>query len=139
VQIGLSPAKGLDVAELALDLHDLTNARVYRTIRSRKIDAGGSEYVIVEYDDGDLASPNSDPLVIGLLLRDGDYVPHAVWNNRIWSILTKESLSLLSVMIGITVEDLQTAEKVLNESQGQRTHSRHQQTTAGGPPSDHSS
>lgn len=145
MRIGLSPVKGLDVAELGLDLHNLTNARFYRTVHSRKINAGESEYAIVEYDDGSLAPPDSDPLVIGLLyckagsvvksqdLIDGDYVPHAVWNDRVWSILDQDALSLISLLTGVTVEDLQTAEQVLNESQGQPTHESDQLPDSGGP------
>lgn len=138
MRVGLSHNKNLSVEDLGLDLHNLTNARLYNVINSRKIvsvadSSGSSDYAIIEFDDN-IESPDSDPLAIGLILRDGSYQPHAVWDNRIWSILTEDALAVISAMLGITVEDLaQTANKLINEARRQNHNDSNIQTSAGRP------
>jgi|10_taG_2_1085330.scaffolds.fasta_scaffold00245_18 hypothetical protein len=122
MRVGLLQTKNLNVADLGLDLHNLTNARVYGVTSCHRINAGVSEYIVAEYSNDELSSPDSDPLVIGLVLHNGEYVPHAVWDDKVWSILGEDTLDILSTMLGVSVENLQTAEAII-ESQTTRRQS----------------
>jgi TRAP-type mannitol/chloroaromatic compound transport system substrate-binding protein len=122
MKIGLSRSKLSidDLAKIGLDLDNLTNARVFCVLEKSIINAGGSEYVILGLGD-ELTIPDSDPLVIGTIYQNGNYVLHAVWDDKAWHILSNEGLELLSMATGLKVEDLaRTAEKLINETRAQR-------------------
>lgn len=98
------------VEELGFDLNHLTNARFYRFLRSRKIDTGGAAYVIVEFDSGDLSFPDAVPLVIGLIYQNQEFVPHVVWDNKVWHILSDDALQSLVAITGIKADSFLNSE-----------------------------
>jgi hypothetical protein len=96
----------LDISELGLDLCNLTNARLYNVTNAHKINAIGvkAHYAIVDFDDS-IEGPCSDPFAVGLVLCDGGYSEHAVWDGHVWKILTQDALDIISAMRGIKAED----------------------------------
>ncbi len=92
-------------------LSKLMGKRYFRVIRVvQKVAVKDGEAVTVEYDDGDLISPQSDPLIIGTLAipRNGsaEYVPHIVWNEKLWRTIDEGTENLYEMLTGVKGDDV---------------------------------
>jgi hypothetical protein len=100
----------------AFSLDKLTGQRYFRVLRVLKrvaIHQGMGESVTLEYDEGELANPGADPLIIGTITKtvvDGnnkaDYQPRVLWNDRLWQSLDEGSEAMFQTMMGIKASDV---------------------------------
>lgn len=47
--------------------------------------------VVIDYHIGDVADPNSDPIIIGSIVSDGEYSVRVLWDNRLWRPWDRET------------------------------------------------
>lgn len=62
--------------------------------------------VVIEYGSGDLANPKTDPLIIGTVIKDGEYYVRVLWDNKLWRPWDQETDELLGIMEGVDVKGL---------------------------------
>ncbi len=89
--------------------------KVVRRIRSDK-----TEYVILEYSEDEISNPNSDPLILGVLKRNGEgrlYKQYALWNNKVWDIVEPSTIRMLAAIAGINIPEENESARIreLNE------------------------
>jgi len=95
---------------------------VLHTIKSEK-----AEYIILEFTEGELGDPDSDPLLIGVARKDIGpqpvYIPCAIWRNTLWRIVDNSAISIIAALAGIDVPsaDIPTRIRELEDKAKQLT------------------
>jgi len=89
--------------------------RIVKRIQSDKI-----EYVILEFYEGEIFSPKSDVLIIGVSERNNEgrlYKQHALWNNKLWDIIEPNTIRMLATISGIDIPEENESARIreLNE------------------------
>lgn len=105
--------EGFDAKALGVDLEKLSNVRIYCVTKVKEIiKEGFLHYVNLEFTDGDIVNPDSDPLIFCTLIKrtDESNTTHcemrAIWNNKLWRILDDDASSLLELLAGIKKSDV---------------------------------
>src|SRR5215831_5425142 len=103
--IALVPVSYKELEGFTLDkLQGRKYFRVLRTVEKSDV------HVVLEYDEGELADPGTDPLIIGTIHKefyepDGgvsdDYQPRVLWNEQLWRTLDEDTEDLFHMMTGI--------------------------------------
>ena len=70
----------------------------HRVLSSQQLSprSGKQECWLIEYDNGEIADPSSDPMIIGA--TDDSSIPRVVWNNQIWTPASQGQMETLAVL-----------------------------------------
>jgi len=103
------------VNSLDFDLETFTNTKLYKVVRSRRINSGGSKYAIVEFVDGEIQEPDSEFISISVLAKE-NYKTYVIWEDKVWTLLTDDALLVICTMTGVLKEDLVKTAEFINDS-----------------------
>lgn len=98
-KVSLMPLEGERLDEFKIE--DLLAPQHYRAIR---VISQSPRRVVVEFGKGDLANPDTDPLIMGTVLTaGGNYSVRVLWDNKLWRPWDAETDQFMSMMEGVKV------------------------------------
>jgi hypothetical protein len=119
----LTPAYQDEQSSFHLD--QLQGKRYLRVIKVREtIETRNDGVIIVQYDEGELANPNTDPLIIGTIVKVRgpgsvpEYAVRVLWNNKLWRTLDEDTAELMQTLTGIKGDDVRKFAERLRKSGG---------------------
>lgn len=113
--------EGFDAKELGVDLEKFTNVQIFCVTKIKeRVNDGHLHYVTLEFIDGDVINPTSDPLIFCTIRKQTDeYTTHcehrAFWDNKLWRILDDDAGDLLELLHGIKKTDVAAFAAKLHE------------------------
>ena len=104
--------EGFDPEKFHFDIKNMSNVQVYRVIRvTELIKQDNLHYVKLEFNEGDVSDPDADPIIIGTISRFvEDRLDHqwrAMWDDKLWRILSDDTVSILECFQGISKERIE--------------------------------
>jgi len=115
--------EGFDAEALGVDLERFTNVQTFCVTRVKeRVNQGHLRYVTLDFIDGEVANPSSDPLIFCTIRKHVDdattHCEHrAFWANKLWRILDDEAGDLLELLHGIKKTDVAAFVAKLQEQQ----------------------
>jgi hypothetical protein len=99
------------------DINNMSNVKVYCVLRVIKLvkatQPGESNYVKLEYCEGDISDPVADPMIIGTISHSEqtqdttsprviDHQWRVLWDNKLWCPLGDDAITILENIQGIS-------------------------------------
>ncbi len=79
--------------EAGFNLRDFTSQKTMRVV---KVVQKTDRLAVVHAAPGDMASPLSDPIMFGSMIKDGRYVVRILWDNQLWRPYESDVTDLLT-------------------------------------------
>lgn len=110
--------EGFDPEKFNFDIKNMSNVKVYCVLQVVElVKEGHLHYVKLEFIEGDMADPKSDPMIVGTISRFIEQKPvpallgdstkvldhqwRVMWDNKLWRPLDDDAATLLECFQGI--------------------------------------
>ena len=125
--------EGFDPEKFNFDIKNMSNVQVFRVLRvTELVKQGNLHYVKLEFNEGDVADPKADPMIVGTITRTIEQTPEqgqavspkvldhqwrVMWDNKLWRPLDDDAATILEAFRGIKKKDIQAfADKLASDN-----------------------
>ncbi|MGI9571284.1 MAG: hypothetical protein ACR2PH_16455 [Desulfobulbia bacterium] len=120
--------EGFDPEKFNFDIKNMSNVQVFCVLRVVElVKEGNLHYVKLEFNEGEVADPKSDPMIVGTISR---FIPQesnddvsldtqwrVMWDNKLWRPLDDDAATLLECFRGIDKNDIKAFADKLSSDQ----------------------
>lgn len=119
--------EGFDAVALQFDIQNMSNVRIYQVTEVVElVNEGHLHYVKLNFIEGEIADPKSDPMIVGTIKRtiEQESTPdvavsptqtplitdlqwRVLWDNKLWRPLDDNATAILEAFCGIKAADVQ--------------------------------
>ena len=125
---------GFDAEALKFDIQNMSNVKIYQVVEIIElVNEGHLHYVKLNFIEGEIADPKSDPMIVGTIQRtiereiDGvvdsktDHQWRVLWDEKLWRPLDDNATTILEAFYGIKAADVQKFSDKLADNSSRRS------------------